>query len=463
MKTIRQSTLIVLQVGPFVDAIDGVTPETNVVTPARVSKNGGAFGARNSATSITHDENGFYRVELDATDTSVPGILRIAFNSASHHLPVWDDYSVIAPAAYDAWFSGSGAGIPARIVSGTLTAASFATDAITSDVLALSAVSEIVSGVWNANDVTFNTSGSMGYLQNLNDNVGELITLSGIVSGVWTAGATGFNTTGSMGHLQNLIANVAATAVSGVWNATDTLFNTSGTMGYLQNLNDNASTVDTNAIVSGVWNAGASGFNASGSMGHLQNLVAGVASTAVSGVWNAADTLFNTSGTMGYLQNLNDSSTVDTNAIVSGVWNAGASGFNTSGTVGHLQNLIAGIAATAVSGVWNASDTLFNTSGTMGYLQNLNDAATATVDVASIVSGVWNAHTSSFTAPHSMGKLQVFAGDFAGGRWKIDGTNNVHIFFKPDNVTEIARYNLLDSQGLPSVTNVFERTRTGSV
>ena len=44
-----------------------------------------------------------------------------------------------------------------------------------------------------------------------------------------------------------------------------------------------------------------------------------------------------------------------------------------------------------------------------------------------------------------------------GGRWKIE--NNQMIFYEDDNITEIARFNLLDSSGNASETNVMERTR----
>ena len=43
------------------------------------------------------------------------------------------------------------------------------------------------------------------------------------------------------------------------------------------------------------------------------------------------------------------------------------------------------------------------------------------------------------------------------GRWLIK--NNQQVFYKPDNVTEIARFNLFDIGGNPSETNVYERVR----
>lgn len=46
-----------------------------------------------------------------------------------------------------------------------------------------------------------------------------------------------------------------------------------------------------------------------------------------------------------------------------------------------------------------------------------------------------------------------------GGRWKIDSVTNQMIFYKADNTTEVARFNLFDSAGAPASENVYERRR----
>ena len=51
----------------------------------------------------------------------------------------------------------------------------------------------------------------------------------------------------------------------------------------------------------------------------------------------------------------------------------------------------------------------------------------------------------------------TFLKDIEGGKWKIVG--NQMIFYKSDNSTEVARFNLLDSTGSASMENVFERQR----
>jgi hypothetical protein len=57
----------------------------------------------------------------------------------------------------------------------------------------------------------------------------------------------------------------------------------------------------------------------------------------------------------------------------------------------------------------------------------------------------------------SMETLIAFISDIEGGRWKIE--NNQMIFYKDDNVTEVARFNLYDEAGDPAETDVFERER----
>lgn len=49
------------------------------------------------------------------------------------------------------------------------------------------------------------------------------------------------------------------------------------------------------------------------------------------------------------------------------------------------------------------------------------------------------------------------------GRWTVDSSTNQMVFFQDDNTTVIARYNLFDSSGSPSVTEVFDRVYSGSV
>lgn len=47
--------------------------------------------------------------------------------------------------------------------------------------------------------------------------------------------------------------------------------------------------------------------------------------------------------------------------------------------------------------------------------------------------------------------------DMTEGRWEI--VSNQMIFYRSDNVTEVARFDLLDSAGNPTTDAVFERVR----
>lgn len=49
--------------------------------------------------------------------------------------------------------------------------------------------------------------------------------------------------------------------------------------------------------------------------------------------------------------------------------------------------------------------------------------------------------------------------DIEYGKWEIDENTIELIFYKPDNVTEIARFDLKDVLGNPAYINVFSRVR----
>jgi hypothetical protein len=103
MIVLKQSTSVTLLVGPFVDDSDGNTAETGLtITQAdvRLSKNGGNMAQKNDATSLTHDELGYYTCPLDTTDTNTLGQLKIMVHE-SGALPVWVDCLVVTANVYD--------------------------------------------------------------------------------------------------------------------------------------------------------------------------------------------------------------------------------------------------------------------------------------------------------------------------------------------------------------------------
>lgn len=125
---LRQSTASQTDLlGPYVDDTDGATPETGLTianTDIRLSKNGGNLAAKNSGGG-THDENGWYTVTFDATDTDTVGRLKV-HSKVTGALMVHAEYQVIEEAIYDALFAASADGLlPANVtqISGDATAA----------------------------------------------------------------------------------------------------------------------------------------------------------------------------------------------------------------------------------------------------------------------------------------------------------------------------------------------------
>jgi len=107
MQRLKQSTAATVKLGPFLDDTDGKTAETGLTisqADIRLSKNGGDFAQTNNSAGATHDENGWYDVPLDATDTNTPGRLIVAVHE-SGALPVWREFEVVPANVYDSLFS----------------------------------------------------------------------------------------------------------------------------------------------------------------------------------------------------------------------------------------------------------------------------------------------------------------------------------------------------------------------
>jgi len=104
---LRQSTAVTVKIGPFVDETDGVTAETGLTisqADVRLSKNGGDYAQKHDSDAASHDENGEYNCNLDATDTNTLGRLKLSVHE-SGALPVWHTYDVIAQEWWDAKYS----------------------------------------------------------------------------------------------------------------------------------------------------------------------------------------------------------------------------------------------------------------------------------------------------------------------------------------------------------------------
>ncbi len=103
MTYLEQSTVVTVKIGAFVDGTDGFTPETSLTisqADIRLSKNGGNFAQSNDASGATHDENGYYDIPLNTTDTNTLGILKLAVTESGSR-PVNAEFMVIASEAYE--------------------------------------------------------------------------------------------------------------------------------------------------------------------------------------------------------------------------------------------------------------------------------------------------------------------------------------------------------------------------
>src|ERR1041385_6023703 len=106
---IKQSTASTIKSGPFLDDTDGKTPKTALTisqADIRISKNGGNFAQSNNTAGATHNENGYYSVPLDTTDTNTLGTFRVAV-SKTGALPVWQDFMVVPANVWDSMFGAS--------------------------------------------------------------------------------------------------------------------------------------------------------------------------------------------------------------------------------------------------------------------------------------------------------------------------------------------------------------------
>lgn len=226
---LRQSTAREVAVGPFIDDTDGKTRETALtITSASVllKKNEDDWAAKNEATSLVHESNGWYRCLLNSTDTNTLGVLRLEI-AATGALAVWETLAVVTANVWDTYFGtdnldisviqwlgtavtagtagvpnvdmtrianaavststaqlgvnavnaggtawGSGAITAGSIATGAITnvkfaagaidAAAIATDAIGAAELAADAVTEIANGVWSLDATGQQTQGTFG-------------------------------------------------------------------------------------------------------------------------------------------------------------------------------------------------------------------------------------------------------------------------------------------------------------
>lgn len=199
---IKQSTTTTISLGPFVDDTDGKTAETGLSLTVYLVKNGAAAAARNSATAISHDRDGYYRVELNGTDTATPGLLR-ALASPAGALPVWRDLVVLPANVYDSLIGGSDR---LQVHADELTA-----NLITAAALDATAAAEVADAVWDEAQSGHATAGTFGrYLDAQVSAAATPPTAGAIAGAVWDEALSGHLLAGSAGDALNGAGGAAA-------------------------------------------------------------------------------------------------------------------------------------------------------------------------------------------------------------------------------------------------------------
>lgn len=195
---IKQSTAVTFLLGPFVDKTDGVTPETglatamdNATTGIRLSKNGGNMADRSDATAPVHDEDGFYTIVLNTTDTNTLGHLQVEYTEVATCLPAWIDFLVVTANYWDTKYSTDQFDVNVtNMADNVLTAAAINADAITAAKIAPAAM---VKG----DQVTgFNDIASPVTVGTMNANVLNAAAIAATAlngKGDWNIGKTGYS------------------------------------------------------------------------------------------------------------------------------------------------------------------------------------------------------------------------------------------------------------------------------
>lgn len=241
MRYLKQSTATAILLGPFLDDTDGKTAETSLTVASidvdlykasdthPLTKTDITPAASGSNNDMAHVANGFYSLELTATNTDTVGRCVITAN-ISGALPVWHEFMVLPTQVYDSLIGGSDKlQVHAdEITNGLITAAAIATNAIDADAIAADAVTEIQSGLATPTNITAGTITTVTNLTNAPTNGDLTATMKTSVTTAATAatptaaavtgavgsvtGNVGGNVAGSVGTVNALAANSVTAA-----------------------------------------------------------------------------------------------------------------------------------------------------------------------------------------------------------------------------------------------------------
>ena len=132
---------------------------------------------------------------------------------------------------------------------------------------------------------------------------------------------------------------------------------------------------------------------------------------------------------------------------------AGYTLYSANGTISQLRTT-SGIYEFGASGIYASEITFSDTfHGTIFW-----DVTAADGNIA-YASEEYNATTSATVYLEPMSEQVEFIKNIEGGRWIIDKPTKQMIFYDDSNENEVARFDLLNASGNPSVASVFERAR----
>lgn len=134
---LRQNTAVTIPIGPVLDP-DGVEYAGAVIGDFSISKNGAALVALGAPTSVTFASNGHYRLSLDASENDTLGEWRVVCTKSGYQMPPLERQVIPAP-VYDSLVLGTDL-LPVDVTS-------MANNVITSNAIALSAITAIQAGL----------------------------------------------------------------------------------------------------------------------------------------------------------------------------------------------------------------------------------------------------------------------------------------------------------------------------
>lgn len=116
--------------------------------------------------------------------------------------------------------------------------------------------------------------------------------------------------------------------------------------------------------------------------------------------------------------------------------------------------------ATEANATTNTNSIITEVDANETKIDLLATEANATTNKNDIITEVNANETKIDTLTTTVGTINTnmdFVNNIEGGKWEI--TSNQMIFYKSDNATEVARFNLYDVNGNPAETNVYKRER----